>query len=261
MPLLFECPQCGDRRVLAAQSIGRRVRCPACESLIEVVLPEDSSELGIDPQATAAVTAEMADAGTRIITGVAISSSAASPQDLRASEAVPGVPILAMDDDEDAEEKVVLKSKPEDAEMDMTPMVDVTFLLLIFFMVTASFAVQKSLPMPAPKDKEAAAASQATVQEMEDDSDFITVRVDQFGTFFVQSPVSEDEFECPSEQELLNRLREAKRGDGSGNAPTKLLVIAHGDALHERVVMALDAGVTAEIDSVQLATSEDDEGA
>src|SRR5688572_20269137 len=36
------------------------------------------------------------------------------------------------------------KSAPQEAEMDMTPMVDVTFLLLIFFMVTASFTMQKS---------------------------------------------------------------------------------------------------------------------
>jgi len=36
---------------------------------------------------------------------------------------------------------------PED-ELDMTPMVDVTFLLLIFFMVTASFTLQKSIPQP-----------------------------------------------------------------------------------------------------------------
>ena len=37
------------------------------------------------------------------------------------------------------------------AEMDMTPMVDVTFLLLIFFMVTAAFAMQKSFHVPTPK--------------------------------------------------------------------------------------------------------------
>ena len=39
-----------------------------------------------------------------------------------------------------------------DSDMDMTPMVDVTFLLLIFFMVTAAFSLQKSLQIPAPKD-------------------------------------------------------------------------------------------------------------
>ena len=52
---------------------------------------------------------------------------------------------------EDADEPT-LPSRPENStprdELDMTPMVDVTFLLLIFFMVTASFSLQKSLPVP-----------------------------------------------------------------------------------------------------------------
>ena len=39
-----------------------------------------------------------------------------------------------------------------DAELDMTPMGDVTFLLLIFFMVTAAFTMQKSFQLPAPNE-------------------------------------------------------------------------------------------------------------
>ena len=47
------------------------------------------------------------------------------------------------------------KGKREEEEMDMTPMVDVTFLLLIFFMVTAAFSVQKVIEVPAPQEQEA----------------------------------------------------------------------------------------------------------
>ena len=42
-------------------------------------------------------------------------------------------------------------SKPDDGELDMTPMVDVTFLLLIFFVMTAAFTIQTSLPIPTPQ--------------------------------------------------------------------------------------------------------------
>ncbi len=53
------------------------------------------------------------------------------------------------DDDIDAavtfERKVAV-----DDEIDMTPMIDCVFLLLIFFLVTASFALQKALEVPAP---------------------------------------------------------------------------------------------------------------
>jgi biopolymer transport protein ExbD len=58
----------------------------------------------------------------------------------------------------------------------------------------------------------------------------------------------------------MSRVREARQGDGQGNAPSRLLVKAHGDALHDRVVMAIDAGVAAGFDNVQLSTIEDDEG-
>ena len=62
MPLLFECPQCGDRRSMAQQSIGRRVRCPSCDSLIEVVLNDEREPVELDPKGTAPVTAELAEA-------------------------------------------------------------------------------------------------------------------------------------------------------------------------------------------------------
>ena len=53
---------------------------------------------------------------------------------------------IAVEDEEEFEKDISFEKKdiPED-ELDMTPMVDVTFLLLIFFMVTASFTLQKSL--------------------------------------------------------------------------------------------------------------------
>ncbi len=39
-------------------------------------------------------------------------------------------------------------------EADMTPMVDVTFLLLIFFMVTAAFTMQSAIVVPKPSPPE-----------------------------------------------------------------------------------------------------------
>jgi biopolymer transport protein ExbD len=257
MAFLFECPQCGDRRRLARQSLGRKMRCPSCESLIEVQLPEDDPAFDMGSY-IATVTAESAEAKLKVITGVAITPPAppAWKRD-NAAEAMPGVPVLAMDDEEDVAQKIIVKSKPEEAEMDMTPMVDVTFLLLIFFMVTASFTVQKSLEVPPPQEKEEGQITK--VEEKEDDSDFITIRVDQFSTFHVLSSHWDDEIECPSEQELLVRLREAHAPDPQGNVPSKLLVKAHGDATNERVVMAVDAGVHEGIDNVEVQTVETDE--
>lgn len=145
------------------------------------------------------------------------------------------------------------RRKKIDEDMDMTPMVDVTFLLLIFFMVTAAFSLQRSFEVPAPDNNQ---PSQNTVDEIQDNDDYIIVRIDAYNTFWV---VSEDtEHEAASEQELLVRLREAKRGGSTGVTPTRLLVIAHGDALHEKVVTALDAGTGLGMEQVKLVTVEED---
>lgn len=266
MSFLFECPQCTARRVIASNAVGRRVRCPVCEALVEITLPNDAEATGdeivsLEP-ITSAQTAELAESTMSVISGVAITAPTLQPdwhhETESSSDRVPGVPVLAIADDDDTEEPIRVRSRPEESEMDMTPMVDVTFQLLIFFMVTASFTMQKSLPIPAPKDEQAAAATRS-LQEYEEDPDFMTVRVDQFGTFFVTGAQWDDEIECPSEQELLVKLREGRQGSGVGEGARKVLVVAHGDALHERVVTAIDAGVSAGFDDVQLSSMEDDD--
>ena len=141
-----------------------------------------------------------------------------------------------------------------DDEMDMTPMVDVTFLLLIFFMVTAAFSLQRAFEVPAPDPQQ---PSTAQAVEIDEDPDFVTVRVDAYNTYFVST--SEWEEEAPSEQELRVRLREAVRGNSQGVTPSKMLVKAHGDALHEKVVTALDAGAELGMQEVKLTTVEEDE--
>ena len=139
-------------------------------------------------------------------------------------------------------------------EMDMTPMVDVTFLLLIFFMVTAAFRLQKSLEVPAP-DQTEEATHVKTIEDFEDDPDFVVVHVDSFNTFRVVTP--DNTWEAPSDQELLVRLREAKRGV-AGVIHTRLLVAASGDALHEKVVTALDSGSAVGMEEVKLVSVEEE---
>ena len=78
------------------------------------------------------------------------------------------------------------KFKPTEAEMDMTPMCDVTFQLLIFFMVTAAFAMQKSIEIPKPKQD--APSTQVVAKDPEEDPSFVTVYVDEFNTYRVVTP-------------------------------------------------------------------------
>ena len=141
-------------------------------------------------------------------------------------------------------------------EMDMTPMVDVTFLLLIFFMVTAAFSMQKSFEVPAP-DESQPSTQVKTLEDFEDDPHFVVVRIDAYNTYRVIA--ADWDREAPSEQELLVQLREAKRGDSQGIVPNRLLVVANGEALHEKVVTVLDAGATVGMEEVKMVTVEEDE--
>ena len=160
------------------------------------------------------------------------------------------------DQDLYAEESAIEFRRPGDdreAELDMTPMVDVTFLLLIFFMVTAAFTMQKSFQLPTPDEN----APSSEYRESEEEDGVITVRIDEYNTFHVSAPNWDEEQEAPSEQELLRKLREAKQGDG-GIPPNTLIVEAHGEATHEKVVMAMDAGTEIGMEEVKLRTVDDD---
>lgn len=138
--------------------------------------------------------------------------------------------------------------------MDMTPMVDVVFQLLIFFMLTAAFALQKSIALPKPAEERP--SEQQVEQSIEERPDYVIVALDENNTFHVTTADWEEE--APSVQELYVQLRRAREGLTSGTIPNKLRVEAHPDALHGRVVAALDAGAGTGFEQVQLATTEEE---
>jgi biopolymer transport protein ExbD len=138
-----------------------------------------------------------------------------------------------------------------DDEMDLTPMVDVTFLLLIFFMVTAAFAAQKAIGVPPMSDQEA--ASSQTVDDLE--ADAVVIRIDADNVFWVGAPRWDDEQRALSAAEMRSKLRDACGEQRSG--PARMLVQAHGDARHESVVAALDAGSGAGMEEIRLLSYED----
>ena len=161
----------------------------------------------------------------------------------------------AKDAEEEGEAAVSFaESGASDDQIDMTPMIDCVFLLLIFFLVTATFAMQKSLEVPPPERQDNAPKQARTLEELEADEDYVIVRIDKESTVFV------DGSEVPSKQDLLVRLREARKRPGSsGRGPSNLLVLADGEARHETVVMAIDAGNGVGMENVRLATVSDED--
>lgn len=154
------------------------------------------------------------------------------------------------------DDKIHIKQRnPVDAEMDMTPMVDCTFLLLIFFMVTASFAMQKAEQVAPPKETDP--STQTVEQEVENENEYVVVRIDSNNYYHIQ--VGNDFREEPSKQGMIVALREAREQGIDGVTPTRLRIIAHGDSSHERFVAAIDAGISVGMEEIKSEVTELDE--
>jgi biopolymer transport protein ExbD len=154
------------------------------------------------------------------------------------------------DDDEEPEPLDLSIKRTEDGGLDMTPMVDVTFLLLIFFMVTAAFSLQMSIEVP-PPDPDEAAQHQQPEELVTEDS--IIIQISKDNTIWV------NDREAPSEQDLLIKLREALEGDSKGSRPSTLIVMADRECRHEVVVQALDAGNAEGMEDIRLAYVDEDD--
>lgn len=119
---------------------------------------------------------------------------------------------------------------------DITPMVDVVFLLLIFFILTASFSIQKVIRTGRQLSEQP--SSNASSDKDPENAGPI-VQVDEFNGYAVVS--ADDREEVASKQDLivaLNRIKEQSSGDEMDT----LTVQAHEESTHGAVVGALDAG-------------------
>ncbi len=235
MSIEVTCLQCGTTHHVNDRLAGRRVRCPQCETAVHV--PELEQPLGEVAEATAEVVAVEAVA-------VEATSAAAAPAAATVPEGTVNVARLSVpkqtppDEEDEDEDDVIFDRKPrEDEELDMTPMVDVTFLLLIFFMVTAAFSLQKSIEMPRQQTD---APSTSVVDEEKDELDMVEVQVDEFGGFLVLAP--EWERETPGKQNLITALKEAIIGNNDG---MRLIIKVHELAKLRHLVDAMDAGTIA----------------
>ena len=235
MSIEVTCLECGSSHHVNNRLAGRRVRCPNCETAVHV--PELEVELNSDAedtdQAEEFAEVEVIEAAPIVVEQPVLVPRITSTEPASAEPA--SVEDQHADEDEDDE---VLERKPRpEAEMDMTPMVDVTFLLLIFFMVTAAFSLQKSIEMPRQQTD---APSTSVVEEESEDLDMVELQVDEFGSFLVMA--QEWERETPGKQNLITALKEAIAGHNDG---MRLAVKVHELAKLGALVDAMDAGTIA----------------
>lgn len=147
-------------------------------------------------------------------------------------------PPTPIDDDDD----IAPRKERDLGELDMTPMVDVTFLLLIFFVVTASFQLQKSIMMPRQQTD---APSTNSVEEQPDELDQVELQIDEFGAFTVLA--ADWEAETPGKQNLISKLKEAQTEAGA-----KLIIKVHEQCLLQALVDGMDAGTIADYKEIEV---------
>lgn len=112
---------------------------------------------------------------------------------------------------------------PEELNINITPLIDVVFLLLIFFMVTTTFNRETRLLVNLPEANAEAAESTPTQ---------IEITVSREGSYAINGRVL-----------VNNRLETLMRGlelESNGDRNLPILLIADADATHQSVVTAMD---------------------
>ncbi len=119
--------------------------------------------------------------------------------------------------------------------LDITPLIDVVFLLLIFFLLTATFVTNPSIPVNLPK-----ASAKMTKRVRKD----LTVTIRSTGEIEFNGKVVDDP------HELSLRLQKAAKE----NPTAKLLIRADSQAVVGRMVEVMDVAQQAGITKFGLAT-------
>ena len=230
MSIKIQCPRCGGRTGVNVRMAGRIMRCPSCDA--EIAIPTH------DQIAAAKRRKQQRSEDHSVHEAEAIPWAAAIPM-AESAEAV-----AATEEDTGFEPLEIGRKNREETELDMTPMVDVTFLLLIFFMVTASFTMQNSIELPAQQSD---APSSTAVEQVEDEMDQVTLQIDERGAFMVLSP--EWEREVAGKPSLVAALRDARQ---SIDGLVRLAIECHEAAKLQALVDAMDAGAIAEYNELQV---------
>lgn len=126
-------------------------------------------------------------------------------------------------------------------EVNLTSLIDVVLLLLIFFMVSTSFVKQSQIAIRLPE-----ADSTSVVEEP---PQMIDIMITETGTYLINS------------RELINgrpeTIRNALRKVSGGNSNLPLTISADANAKHQHVVTAMDVAGRLGFTQISIATVND----
>jgi len=124
----------------------------------------------------------------------------------------------------------------DEAEINITPMLDIVFIMLIFFIVTTSFVKEKGLEVSRP--------SNTPPKEIQKQVGPIVVKIDASSLISIKGRLLE-----PRAVQANLEREKAEKPDST------LIIAAHPEAETESLVTILDAAKAVGIESVSVATS------
>lgn len=129
--------------------------------------------------------------------------------------------------------------KEENVEVNLTALIDVVFLLLIFFMVTTTFDRHAKLKVSLPE-----ASTKATQQQ----SDPVILSIDAKGNYFI------------NDRQVVNKsldtLKQALQKTVGEDKDISLVLRADANTPHQSVVRAMDAASQLGLTKLSIATVE-----
>lgn len=129
-------------------------------------------------------------------------------------------------------------SDNEQRKLNLTPLIDVVFLLLIFFMVSTTFEKQAKLKIELPE-----ASAEATTAEQDE----LIITINQNGAFYVNSNQVLNPQAASLQQALLAAVKEQR--------DMPVILKADANVAHKHVVLAMDVLGQMGFTTVSMATT------
>lgn len=132
--------------------------------------------------------------------------------------------------------------RKEPVGVNLTPLIDVVFLLLIFFMVSTSFTRETHLQIDLPE---------ASAEPSDNNFEAMTLLVNRTGTYAINGRVLSS-----SNKETL---AEGLKVEADGDYAQSLIIVADAQATHQSVVTAMDVAGRLGFVNLRISTQEHSE--
>ncbi len=135
------------------------------------------------------------------------------------------------------------RKKKQEVAINLTPLIDVVFLLLIFFMVSTTFTRETQIKLQLPK---------ADVEKMQSEPELIEISIDNQGRFFVNGKGLVNT--------QISTLKSAIKPLLQDNSDKPVVISADKNATYQSVVTAMDAASQLGVTNLKMATQKSKDG-